>query len=174
MTDYMPGKSRVAPDCIDYTNSLTFETLRRANLMRLPMFKNAKGGIAHSIPNGSDWSPLEWVGAVVGELGELSNILKKVKRGDVSAEEVQQAVANELADVQTYLDILAFQCGVDLSEATMAKFNAVSERVGCPINIRNGHEWGVLKGYCTNCGGKHARPDCPKFKSQPSHWSAPY
>lgn len=167
MTDYMPGKSRVAPDCIDYTNSLTFETLRRANLMRLPMFKNAKGGIAHSIPNGSDWSPLEWVGAVVGELGELANILKKVKRGDVSAEEVQQAVANELADVQTYLDILAYQCGVDLGEATMAKFNAVSERVGCPINIRNGHEWGVLKGYCTNCGGKHARPDCPKFKWYP-------
>lgn len=161
---YIPGKTRVAPDCIDYSNSLTFETLRRANLMRLPTFKNGKGEIAHSIPDGSDWSPLEWVGAIVGELGELANILKKVKRGDVTMEEVQKAVANELADTQTYLDILAFQCGVDLGDATIAKFNAVSERVGSPVNIRSGHEWGVLKGYCTNCAGKHQRADCPKFK----------
>lgn len=164
MTDYMPGKSRIAPDCVDYSGSLTFETLRRANLMRLPLFKNTKGGPAHSIPNGSDWTPLEWIGAVVGELGELANNLKKIKRGDVTAEEMQQKVADELADVQTYLDLLAFQCGIDLGKATIRKWNEVSKRVGVPIRIADGHSWDVLPGYCTNCAGQHNRHNCPAFK----------
>ena len=39
-------------------------------------------------------------------------------------EEAQQQLADELADVQTYLDILAMRLGVDLGRATMAKFGA--------------------------------------------------
>lgn len=112
------------------TDGLTFNTLRSANLARLPEFKNAKGEPAHSKPDGSDWSLGEWSNAVLGELGEAANIIKKVRRGDLSIEEARPLLADELADVVTYLDILAFQAGIDLGKATTNKWNRVSERVG--------------------------------------------
>ncbi len=128
------------------TDGLTFNTLREANQLRLPEFKNKHGDAAHEMPDGSDWSPAQWLQAVVGELGEYANIRKKYERGDLSAEEYAKMAADELADVQTYLDILALRCldpevgephpqGVNLGRATMAKFNEVSERVGSTIRI---------------------------------------
>lgn len=122
------------------TNGLTFNTLREANLQRLPEMKNRKGLPAHSEPDGSDWSIAEWLQAVVGELGELANILKKVKRGDFTKEEVHFDIASELADVQTYLDILSMRLGVDLGEATMRKWNEVSKRVGSKLRI-DAEDW---------------------------------
>jgi len=125
-----------------YTSpDLTLATLEAANMARLPQFKNGKGLIAHSKADGSDWSPLEWCGAILGELGELANLLKKVKRGDVTMEQAQQAIADELADVQTYLSITARQCGVNLGEATISKFNRVSIRVGCGVRIMDPFTW---------------------------------
>jgi NTP pyrophosphatase (non-canonical NTP hydrolase) len=122
-------------------STLSFDTLRRANTMRLPLFKNRRGEPAHSQPDGSDWSNPEWCNAVLGELGELANLLKKVRRGDYSPLEMEshinKAIADELADVVTYLDILAFRCGVNLGQATMDKFNEVSRRVGCAVRIHN-------------------------------------
>lgn len=116
------------------TDGLTFNTLRSANLMRCPLFKNAKGEIAH--PEGLEsWSVNQWFKAMVGELGEFANISKKVDRGDFTQEEAQQAMADELADVQIYLDLLAARCGVDLGRATMSKWNEVSDRVGVPIHV---------------------------------------
>lgn len=109
--------------------------LREANKARVPLFKNAKGEPAHSIPDGSDWSPLEWGGAAAGELGEACNIVKKVRRGDVTIAEVRGKLADELADVLTYLDIMATQCGIDLGRATIKKFNEISDRVGCKVKI---------------------------------------
>ncbi len=103
-------------------SSLTFSVLREANTKRLPTFKNARGEPAHSEPDGSDWKLSAWSNAVLGELGELANLIKKVERGDFTQQEVQQKIADEIADVQTYLDILAFRCGVDLGEATVHKF----------------------------------------------------
>jgi hypothetical protein len=47
---------------------------------------------------------------------------------------------DELADVVTYLDILAFRCGVDLGAATMSKFNRVSERVGSDVWV-DAEDW---------------------------------
>src|SRR5262249_44655441 len=106
---------RIAPGETDFTNSLTLETLRRPNIMRIPVFKNAKGEPAHSQPDGSDWSLPEWCNAVTGELGELANLLKKVQRGDKTLDEAREDIGKELADVLTYLDILAFRAGVNLS-----------------------------------------------------------
>lgn len=117
-------------------NGLEFQALRKANIARLPTFKNGKGEPAHSEPDGSDWSLGEWVAALVGEVGEAANIIKKVRRGDITLDEARPVLAKELADVQTYLDILAFRCGVDLGQATLDKFNEVSERVGSPIRLR--------------------------------------
>lgn len=122
------------------TDGLTFNALRSANLARLPEFRNKHGEPAHSQPDGSDWSPAQWLQAVTGELGEYANVRKKFERGDLTAEEFEQQAADELADVMCYLDILAFQLGIDLGTATMDKWNRISKRVGC--NIRLGpNDW---------------------------------
>ena len=117
------------------TDGLTFNTLRGANMARLPQFKNRKGEPAHSEADGSDWKLSAWCNAVTGELGELANLIKKIERGDMTLDEARPDVADELADVVTYLDILAFRCGVDLGSATMDKFNRVSDRVGSDVLV---------------------------------------
>jgi len=116
-------------------DELTFSELREANVERLPQFKNSKGEPAHSEPDGSDWKLSAWCNAVTGELGELANKIKKVERGDYTLEEMKEDLGKELADVQTYLDILAFRIGIDLGEATVNKFNEVSDRVGCDVKL---------------------------------------
>jgi NTP pyrophosphatase (non-canonical NTP hydrolase) len=137
-------------------SKLTFETLRIANITRLPLFKNRKGESAHLEPDGSDWALSAWANATMGELGEVSEALghyimlglvmkslgkagdqiKKIERGDVTLDESRLVLADELADVQTYLDILAFRADIDLGEATVRKWNEVSERVDCPLRIK--------------------------------------
>lgn len=115
--------------------SLTFDALRAANTARLPLFRNRHGHLAHSQPDGSDWSPAQWLQAVLGELGEYANLRKKFERGDLTDSEFFVEAAKELADVQTYLDILAMQLGVDLGEATIDKFNEVSDRIGVSVKL---------------------------------------
>lgn len=106
---------------------LTFDDLRTANTERI---KSSKYRICEE-----QWTPAHWMQATVGELGELANLLKKVDRGDFPLEQAKTEVAKELADVQTYLDILALKLGVDLGQATIDKFNEVSERIGSPVRL---------------------------------------
>lgn len=115
--------------------SLTFDALRAANIARMPQFKNRYGQPTHSKPDGSDWSPAQWLQAVIGELGEYANLRKKFERGDVDAETFMREAKDELADVQTYLDLLALQLGIDLGAATIDKFNRVSERVRADVRL---------------------------------------
>lgn len=119
------------------TDGLTFNTLRTGNIQRLPEFKNNQGNTAHSKDDGSDWSPAQWLQAVVGELGEYANIRKKVERGDFDgkADEAQQMMADELADVVVYLDILAFQLNINLGRAVMEKWNRTSKKVGSKLYL---------------------------------------
>lgn len=117
------------------SKSLNFSSLRGANIDRIPLFKNANGERSHTEDDGSDWSNAQWVMALTGEVGELANVLKKIDRGDYTLEDVQQEVANELADIMTYLDILAYRLNVDLGKATMDKFNEVSERVNADVKL---------------------------------------
>lgn len=116
-------------------NNLSFKTLRQANVARLPLFKNKHGELAHSKADGSDWNPAQWLQAAVGELGEYANVRKKFERGDLTYEEFCLKASEELADVITYLDILAMQLGIDLGEAVNAKFNKVSDRVKANVYI---------------------------------------
>jgi NTP pyrophosphatase (non-canonical NTP hydrolase) len=116
---------------------LTFRELRLANIRRLPLFTNKHGARAHAKGDGSDWSPAQWFQAVVGELGEYANFRKKYERGDLTEEEFKYEAARELADAQTYLDILAFRLGIDLGVATINKFNEVSRRVGCEVMLKS-------------------------------------
>jgi NTP pyrophosphatase (non-canonical NTP hydrolase) len=114
---------------------LTFNTLRAANEARLPEFKNKWGEPAHAKADGSDWTPAQWLQAVVGEIGEYANMRKKFERGDITEAEFLVEAEKELADVQIYLDILAKQLNIDLGAATIRKFNEVSRRVGSRIFI---------------------------------------
>lgn len=126
---------------------LTFNVLRRANALRLPQFKNSKGEQAHAKSDGSDWTPAQWLQAVVGELGEYANVRKKFERGDINNEEFLRQARKELADVQVYLDLLALQLDIDLGQATIDKFNEVSKRVGSTIfiNESNGTAEVIIK-----------------------------
>jgi NTP pyrophosphatase (non-canonical NTP hydrolase) len=119
------------------TDGLTFNVLREANMKRLPTFKNAKGERAHSEPDGSDWSPAQWLQAVCGELGEYANVRKKFERGDINEQEFKALATAELADVVTYLDLLAFQLGINLGAAVIDKFNFISNRVKSPVKIKD-------------------------------------
>jgi NTP pyrophosphatase (non-canonical NTP hydrolase) len=114
---------------------LTFEALRLANIERLPQFKNSKGEPAHEKEDGSDWSLAEWMNAVAGELGEAANLIKKVRRGDLTLDEARPLLAKEFADIVTYLDITAMQAHINLGEATIKKFNEVSDRVGSNVYL---------------------------------------
>ncbi len=132
----LPTTTRSEEKALGYrTDGLTFNTLRGGNRARLPEFKNKHGKPAHSKADGSDWSDAEWLQAVVGELGEYANIRKKLQRGDLTREEAQSLMADELADVVIYLDLLAFRLDINLGQAVMEKFNRTSMRVGCGIYI---------------------------------------
>lgn len=128
------------------TDGLTFNTLRCANTERLKHFRDAKGRLSHSA-DGSNWSYAQWIMAVLGELGELANLLKKVDRGDFTVDEKKTEISDELADVVTYLDILAMRLGVNLGLATINKFNKISTRVSAPVFIRDdGSDWSPHNG----------------------------
>lgn len=133
------------------TDGLTFNTLRGGNVARQGLFTNAKGERCHDTGDPhSEWSAAEWLEAVVGELGEFANLRKKVNRGDFTLEEALPDIADELADVAIYLDLLANHLGVNLGEAIMAKFNRKSAELKLPVWIdhedwHRGVPWWVLK-----------------------------
>jgi len=122
-------------------NLLTFDQLRQANIRRIPQFKNKHGELAHSESDGSDWTPAQWLQAIVGELGEYANIRKKYERGDLNDLEFYNKAADELADVLIYMDILAFQLDIDLGAAVVAKFNRVSKRVDSDVFLLDERDW---------------------------------
>ncbi len=83
----------------------------------------------------SNWQPAHWMNALVGEVGECANLIKKVDRGDLSLEEARDKIGKEIADIQCYLDLLAMKLGLDLGEVTVKKFNEVSDRIGSEIKL---------------------------------------
>lgn len=110
---------------------LTFNDFRSANI--------ARNNRLH--PNGVEpWSPDKWLTALVGELGEFASLLKMRNRerdgmpGNKFSPTFKQ-IADELADTFAYLDLLAAAMGVDLGQASIEKFNEVSERLGDPGRI---------------------------------------
>ena len=120
---------------------LTFAELREANRRRLPQFRNARGELAHKVADGSDWTPADWVVALLGELGEAANIMKKMRRGDFGDKDDREYqialeyVKREFADVIIYLDLLALQFDIDLGDAVVLKFNEKSHDVGATVFI---------------------------------------
>jgi NTP pyrophosphatase (non-canonical NTP hydrolase) len=107
------------------SNGLSFRTLRGANVARQDSYG------AHGI----GWSLTDWMCALAGEVGEAANLVKKIRREDFTLEEARDELAKELADVVTYLDLLANAAGIDLGRAVEEKWNEVAERIGYPARI---------------------------------------
>lgn len=105
-----------------------YRNLRQANLARVTFFNHTLEG----------WSPAMWACALAGEVGELCNLLKKQfrnKPGD-SAEATNEAIADEIADIAIYLDLLAARLGIDVARAVEKKFNEKSREVNFPGTLQ--------------------------------------
>jgi NTP pyrophosphatase (non-canonical NTP hydrolase) len=75
--------------------------------------------------------------ATMGELGEAANIAKKLNRvrdgipGNTDTpEELRAKLADEIADVAIYLDLMAQASGFDLETIRDAKFAGRAPRLG--------------------------------------------
>lgn len=103
---------------------LRFSELREANVRRCS---------THYHPI-DDWSLMDWLGAVTGELGELAGVIKNIRRreaeltrnGHQIPETTVQKMGDEAADVVIYLDLLCARARIDLAESVRRKFNDVS------------------------------------------------
>lgn len=105
--------------------TLTFAELREKNVARAESTFNHEPGL-------KDWTPAEWGNALAGEVGELCNLLKKIRCGErINETELKR----EIADVQTYLDLLAYRLGFNLDGALVLKFNEVSDKKGAPQHL---------------------------------------
>lgn len=81
------------------------------------------------------WTPNDWLTAVTGELGELANLLKKLHRGDTVDKRTGRPIskkdlADEIADVVIYMELLSQRLGIDMGDAVVSKFNEVSAERG--------------------------------------------
>lgn len=91
-------------------NDLTFRRLREINDRRAQHWHGDKV-----------WSLSDWMTALVGEVGEAANVIKKLNR-------IRDGLpGNKEGVTETSLrtDLVA-----ELAEATRAKFNEVSKRLG--------------------------------------------
>lgn len=120
--------ARSRKDPLLSAGDLTFRQLRKANIDR-----DCNEGGWHEIGN---WTLADWSVAVAGEVGEMLNVIKKIKRGDFTLDQVRGDIADELADILTYLDLLANCAEIDVQEALIKKFNEVSNRIGSKIKLQ--------------------------------------
>lgn len=101
----------------------------------------AANGFNHALES---WSLSDWFTATLGELGEASNIAKKLNRvrdgipgNKETPEQLQAALGEEIADTFIYLDLLAQRAGVDLEQAVIDKFNKTSAKIGYQNTLFN-------------------------------------
>jgi len=115
---------------------LTFADLAMVNLSRARRWHPG-------FPDDDDWNGADWSNAMCGETGEAANVVKKLRRMETGHEGTRpldetvlhKALADELADVVIYADLLAAKYGLDLGIAVIAKFNEVSERQEFPERL---------------------------------------
>lgn len=96
-------------------------------------------------PNGfnhklNDWSASDWMVAILGELGECSNVLKKLNRvrdgipgNKNTPEELREMLRRELADVYIYMDLFAQSQGIDLEATVNEVFELKSKEIGYTV-----------------------------------------
>lgn len=115
-------------------SSLNFDGLRLMNAARCARWHP---------PDSEPWNAADWSNATCGEAGEMANKVKKYRRyetrtlrqGDPPPEEIKKQIAEEIADMVIYGDLLANYLGINLGEAIREKFNAKSREMGFPERL---------------------------------------
>lgn len=109
---------------------MNFEEFSQENRERC----ESPDGFNHAL---NSWSLSDWFTAVLGELGEASNIAKKLNRvrdgipGNAETpEQLRSNLADEIADTFIYLDLLAQSENIDLEKAVRSKFDRTSQKIG--------------------------------------------
>ncbi len=116
-------------------HTLNFDQLRDANVRRCEE-------VFHAI---NDWSPTDWATAMAGECGEACNEVKKLRRLDgadakddtpYERQRLRRCIAEEIADLVIYADLLAARLGIDLAQAIVRKFNEVSDKRNSTVYLK--------------------------------------
>jgi NTP pyrophosphatase (non-canonical NTP hydrolase) len=111
------------------------------------------------------WTVLEVAGELAGEVGELANVCKKLRRSQmgvpgnkVSDAELLKQATSEAADVFIVLMLTASKLGIDLERAVCDTFNAKSEQMGfperMPLRVPPVASSGKVPPTCNDCGGE--------------------
>lgn len=77
-----------------------------------------------------DYTATHFVLGLIGEAGEVANVVKKIKRGDATWADMLGRLGDEMADVLTYLCDLAAVLGIDLADEWDRKRHFNEERFG--------------------------------------------
>lgn len=114
---------------------MTFGQFSEANRLRCESEK----GFNHPL---SGWSTADWMTALVGEVGEAANVVKKLNRyrygvpgNKLSEAELRDQLRKELGDVFVYLDLIAQSLGFNIADAAIDVFNAKSAEIGYPYRV---------------------------------------
>lgn len=89
------------------------------------------------------WTKADWGNALAGEVGEICNKIKKIRRielghtGNQSAnvEPLVDDIRGELGGAFIYMLAVADSLGIDLADAIRDEFNLVSQQQGFPERI---------------------------------------
>lgn len=95
---------------------------------------NGKRFAKHAHKSGELVNPIDelrfHVMALCGEVGEIANIVKKEWRGDeMDNNTLKEKLADEKADVRTYLFRIEMLMGIDLDQACEKKVQEVARRL---------------------------------------------
>jgi NTP pyrophosphatase (non-canonical NTP hydrolase) len=114
-------------------SDMTFRDFSRANRKRC----EAGNGFNHRL---DAWTSSDWMTAVMGELGEAANIVKKLNRvrdcipGNKETEkELKNKLYQELGDTFVYLDLLSQSLAFNIGEAACVVFKNKSIQIGYPL-----------------------------------------
>lgn len=142
-----------------YNVPLAFDEVSRINLIRCNEWH----------PKGlAEWSMSDWATAMMGEGGELCNVIKKMRRteqhvesaNNIKESNIQWKLMEEIGGTFIYLDLLCQRAGIKLSEAIEYEFNRISRRENMSFFIINGIGWTncphpsdqVIQARCEVCG----------------------
>jgi NTP pyrophosphatase (non-canonical NTP hydrolase) len=114
---------------------MTFGQFSEANRARC----ESRHGFNHPLDG---WSTSDWMTAMVGEVGEAANVVKKLNRvrdgvpgNKVSPDELRAQLRKELGDVFVYLDLMCQSLGFNIADAAAEVFNAKSAEIGYPVAL---------------------------------------
>lgn len=126
---------------MSFDNTGTFAALREANIARNEEWNKTGEPLRPSFRGNETGGEVgETIEAILANLlqlsvatGRVQNVLKKIERGQLGLAGSTASIADladELADAQICLDLIAMDFKIDMFEATRSKFNRTSDKLG--------------------------------------------